>query len=210
MLRNACDIGCDSAEPLDDLGHMGRKLALVGTACCWKTATFEAVRAGSCDPGVVFVPEAARAIAAESPSLFSDHRRLEDRECEIAERQSEEEQEAASQPGCAVVVLDRCLLDTYLYCKVMLGDVPDRVGQLFAFAMPTYAKVCLFDPEGVEFVNDAVRAASMDAALRNRWHEVFCEELKAHDDKVVLVTGPLASRVAAVEEVIADILGNRS
>jgi len=183
-----------------------KKIALVGTASCGKTTAFDTLAQKSSTKCVLFVPEAARLLARERPELFNHEKLLAERECLIAEKQLQQELEAESTVGCRLIVTDRCILDTYLYCAEAMGCVPGLVKEIFTRLMPSYSRFCLFDPVGIEYVEDRVRKGAADSKFRAQWHKAFLRELELHLGKVVQISGNLTERVNTVERVIMELL----
>ena len=183
-----------------------KKLALVGTTCSLKTSTINALLEKNYGNTIAFIPEAARLIAEEKPELFLDNERLAERQSCIAIRQLQLEQIAASCISIKLLVLDRCILDTYLYCLVTMGTIPKDIEMIYRDLMPSYDRFCLFDPTDIIYMSDDVRRFSANSDLRTRWHEAFNKELKLYHDKLVFITGNLEKRVFAVQKVMDDLL----
>jgi nicotinamide riboside kinase len=185
-----------------------KKLALVGTACCGKTAVVELLQGRFISGTVLFVPEAARIVANERPELFYDENLIIERQLAIAEKQLEQDAKAELKAKLRgnTIIFDRCILDTYLYCVEVLKTVPDLVKIGFQKLMPSYDKFCLFDPADVDLEQDPVRTTSVNSELRTRWHKAFVRELSNYPSKTVMVSGSLRQKADQVTELIIKML----
>lgn len=178
---------------------MERKLAFVGTSCVGKTILLERMQERHSDQNYIFLEEQARKFFEANPMpeerrfSYGVQRQLQDKilHAEVAaHRQSPE-----------AIICDRSVLDAPVY--VFGNGDPDGAERLFKRAehwLPSYYRIYLLNPRGVQFETDRVRQESK--ATRMHIHKQFLNFFALHNIQYELLSGTPEERLEIIEAVL--------
>lgn len=182
---------------------MTRKVAFLGTSCAGKTtiAQFYKMRTD-----LLFDLQVIDEIARWyfETHIVDDHFSVETQQAiQSLVIKTEIEHIKKLQPD--VLLCDSTVVNPILWTMAS-GDMQGakRLLESVSWWLPTYDVTFVFDPDDVEFVQDA-RVRVEDYKLRMKFHELLLEFLSFHDIEYFYIQGSVAHRVELIDSVLHQI-----